>query len=153
MSSKRVALLLAALFCLFVVTPSVLFGQSASTGSVAGTVADPQGAAVAGAAVALTDKGTSISRTATTNDNGHYIFVDVNPGTYNLSVNKTGFRVSKVVDQVVQVGLSLTLNVTLEIGSVAETVEVSATTGAELQTLNATVGNTIGGETLQQLPT
>jgi hypothetical protein len=153
MSSKRVALLLAALFCILAVAPSALFAQSASTGSVAGTVTDPQGAAVAAAAVTLTDKSTGIGRTATTNDNGHYIFVDVNPGTYNISVNKTGFRVSKIVDQVVQVGLSLTLNVTMEIGSVAETVEVTATSGAELQTLNATVGNTIGGETLQQLPT
>ncbi|MGA2096356.1 MAG: carboxypeptidase-like regulatory domain-containing protein [Candidatus Acidiferrum sp.] len=153
MSSKRVALLLAALFCILAVAPSALFAQSASTGSVAGTVTDPQGAAVATAAVTLTDKSTGIGRTATTNDNGHYIFVDVNPGTYNISVSKTGFRVSKIVDQVVQVGLSLTLNVTMEIGSVAETVEVTATSGAELQTLNATVGNTIGGETLQQLPT
>jgi len=153
MSSKRVALLLAALFCLLAVTPSAMFAQSASTGSVAGTVTDPQGAAVAAAAVTITDKATSISRTSATNENGHYIFVDVNPGTYNISVNKTGFRVSKIVDQVVQVGLSLTLNVTMEIGSVAETVEVTATSGAELQTLNATVGNTIGGETLQQLPT
>jgi len=151
--SKRVALLLAALLCFFAVTPVALFAQSASTGAVVGTVTDPQGAAVAAAAVTLTDKATSLARTATTNENGHYIFVDVNPGTYNLSVNKTGFRVSKVVDQVVQVGLSLTLNVTMEIGSVAETVEVTATQGAELQTLNATVGNTIGGETLQELPT
>jgi len=151
--SKRVALLLAALLCFLVVTPTALFAQSASTGAVVGTVTDPQGAAVAAAAVTLTDKATSIARTATTNENGHYIFVDVNPGTYNLSVNKTGFRVSKVVDQVVQVGLSLTLNVTMEIGSVAETVEVTATQGAELQTLNATVGNTIGGDTLQNLPT
>src|SRR5690348_2320048 len=153
MSSKRVALLLAVLFCFAALVPTALFAQSASTGSVAGTVTDAQGAAVAGASVTLTDKATGIARTAGTNESGRYIFVDVNPGTYNVSVNKTGFRVSKVVDQVVQVGLSLTLNITLEIGSVAETVEVSASTGAELQTLNATVGNTIGGNVLQNLPT
>jgi hypothetical protein len=153
MSGKRVALLLAALFCLFAVAPSSLFAQSASTGTVAGTVADPQGAAVAGAAVTITDKSTNIPRTATTNENGRYVFVDVPPGTYNVSASKTGFRISKVVDQVVSVGVSLTLNITLEIGSLAETVEVTASTGAELQTLNATVGNTIGGDTLQNLPT
>jgi hypothetical protein len=153
MSSKRVALLLAVLFCFAALVPTALFAQSASTGSVAGTVTDAQGAAVAGASVTLTDKATGIARTAGTNESGRYIFVDVNPGTYNVTVNKTGFRVSKVVDQVVQVGLSLTLNITLEIGSVAETVEVSASTGAELQTLNATVGNTIGGNVLQNLPT
>ena len=152
MSSKRVALLLAALFCFIALTPSALFSQAANTGSVAGTVVDPQGAAVAGATVTLTDTTTNIPRTAITNENGRYIFVDVPPGKYNVAVNKTGFRIAKVSGQVVQVGLALTLNITMEIGSVAETVEVTASAGAELQTLNATVGNTIGGNTLQNLP-
>src|SRR5580693_5972520 len=149
MSSKRVALLLAALFCLFAVAPSSLFAQSASTGTVAGTVSDSSGGAIAGATVTLTDTATSIARTDTTNENGRYFFANVVPSKYNVAVSKTGFRVSKLIDQVVNVSSSLTLNVTLEIGSVAETVEVTVTTGAELQTLNATVGNTIGGETLQ----
>ena len=69
-----------------------------------------------------------------------------------MSVSKTGFRVSKLVNQVVNVGAALTLNVSLELGSVAETVEVTVTTGAELQTLNATVGNDISGNLLQNLP-
>jgi hypothetical protein len=153
MSSKRVALLLAALFCVLALTPSALFSQGANTGSVAGTVTDPQGAAVVGATVTVTDTATNIPRNSVTNDNGRYIFVDVPPGKYNVTVSKTGFRNSKLVDQIVNVGLALTLNITMEIGSVAETVEVTATAGAELQTLNATVGNTIGGETLANLPT
>ncbi len=152
MSSKRVALLLAALFCLFAVTPSSLFGQAASTGTVAGTVTDPSGGAIVGATVTLTDTATNIARTDATNENGRYFFANVVPSKYTVSVSKTGFRVSKLVDQVVTVGASLTLNITLEIGSVAETVEVSVTTGADLQTLNATVGNTVGGDVLQQLP-
>jgi hypothetical protein len=152
MSSKRVALLLAALFCLFAVTPSSLFAQSASTGTVAGTVTDPSGGAVVGATVTLTDTATSIARTETTNDAGRYFFANAVPSKYTVTVNKTGFRVSKLVDQIVSIGASLTLNITMEIGSVAETVEVTVTNGAELQTLNATVGNTVGGELLQNLP-
>jgi hypothetical protein len=152
MSSKRVALLLAALFCLFAVTPSALFAQSASTGTVAGTVSDPSGGAIVGATVTLTDTATSIARTDATNENGRYFFANVVPSKYTVSVSKTGFRTSKLLDQIVSVGASLTLNVTLEIGSVAETVEVTSTTGADLQTLNATVGNTVGGELLQNLP-
>src|SRR5580658_4168625 len=151
MSSKRVAVLLAALFCLFSVTPSSLFGQAASTGTVAGTVTDPSGGAIVGATVTLTDTATAIARTETTNDTGRYFFANVVPSKYTVSVSKTGFRVSKLVDQVVTVGASLTLNVALEIGSVAETVEVTVTTGAELQTLNATVGSTISGDTLANL--
>jgi len=152
MSSKRVALLLAALFCLLAVTPSALFAQSASTGTVAGTVTDPSGGAIVGATVTLTDTATSTARAEGTNDTGRYFFANVVPGKYTVSVSKTGFRVSKLVDQIVNVGASLTLNVTLEIGSVAETVEVTVTNGAELQTLNATVGNTVSGELLQNLP-
>jgi hypothetical protein len=132
--------------------PSGLFAQSASTGTVAGTVTDPSGGAIVGATVTLTDTATSISRSDATNDNGRYFFANVVPSKYTVSVNKTGFRVSKLVDQVVTVGASLTLNLTLEVGSVAETVEVTATNGAELQTLNATVGNTVSGELLQNLP-
>ncbi len=152
MSSKRVALLLAALFCLFAVTPSSLFAQAASTGTVAGTVMDPSGGAIIGAAVTLTDTATNISRPGATNESGRYFFANVVPGTYNVSVSKTGFRVSKLVNQVVNIGASLTLNVSLELGSVAETVEVTVTTGSELQTLNATVGNTVSGDLLGSLP-
>ncbi len=152
MSSKRVALLLAVLFSLCALVPSGLFAQSASTGTVAGTVTDPSGGAIVGATVTLTDTATNIARTDATNDNGRYFFANVVPSKYTVSVNKTGFRVSKLVDQVVSVGASLTLNLTLEVGSVAETVEVTATNGAELQTLNATVGNTVSGELLQNLP-
>ena len=153
MSSKRVALLLAALFCLFAVAPSVLFAQNANTGTVAGTVTDPSGGAVVGATVTLTDTATNISRAETTNETGRYFFASVVPGNYNLSVSKTGFRVSKLSGQTVMVGAALTLNIVMELGSVAETVEVTVTAGAELQTMNATVGNTIGGDTLKNLPT
>jgi len=152
MSSKRVILLLAVLFCLFAVTPSSLFAQAISTGTVAGTVTDPSGGAVVGASVTLMDTATNIPRTAATNETGRYFFANVPPGTYNVSVNKTGFRVSKLANQVVTVGATLTLNVVMELGSVAETVEVTVTTGAELQTMNATVGNTLGGALLENLP-
>ena len=152
MFSKRVALLLVALFCLVAVTPTALLSQTAGTGTVVGTVTDPTGSAVVAASVTLKDNSTGGTRTAVTNDTGRYILVDIPSGTYTLSVSKTGFRVSKLVDQQVTVSSTLTLNVTLEIGSVAETVEVTATTGAELQTMNATVGNTITGAALNALP-
>lgn len=152
MSSKRMALLLAALFCFIGLTPTALFSQATNTGTIAGVVTDPQGAAVAGATVTITDRATNLSRTAVANDTGRYVFVDVPPANYNVSVSKTGFRVSKLLDQKVSVGLTLTLNITLQLGSLTETVEVTATTGAELQTLNATVGNTVSGVALSSLP-
>lgn len=131
--------------------PSALFSQSSSTGTVAGTVIDPSGAAVAAATVTLTDKSTSIPRTVSTNENGRYIFVDIPAGTYDLTVNKPGFRLSRLSGQAVNVGTTITLNVTLEVGAVTESVEVTAS-NAELQTLNATVGNTVSGTALDSLP-
>ncbi|MGB7282752.1 MAG: carboxypeptidase-like regulatory domain-containing protein [Candidatus Acidiferrum sp.] len=151
MSSKRMALLLAALFCLLVVAPSPLFSQNASMGQVVGTVTDSSGAAIAAATVTITDRATNIARSVSTNENGRYIFVDVPSGNYNVAINKPGFRVSKLSNQVVSVGTTLTLNVTLEVGSVAESVEVTAS-NADLQTLNATVGNTVSGTALNSLP-
>ena len=151
MLGKRSLFGIALLFCICALLPSALFSQSASTGTVAGTVTDPSGAAIAAATVTLTDRATNTPRVASTNENGRYIFVDVPAGSYDVSVSKQGFRISKLSGQSVNVGSALTLNVTLEIGSVAESVEVTAS-NAELQTLNATVGNTISGTALESLP-
>jgi hypothetical protein len=145
-----------AFFCLFLAAvlcfSSVpLLAQTASTGTVAGTVVDPQGAAVVEATVTLTDVATNSPRTTQTNDTGRYIFANVPPGTYNVSFTKSGFRTGKLTGQTVNVSTTLTLNITMELGSVSQTVEVTAT-GTELQTMNATVGNTISGKALDALP-
>jgi len=150
-SKPVLAVFTSIILCGVVLSPSLAYAQSASTGIVQGQVTDPTDAAVVGATVTLTDKATSVSRSATTNDSGRFVFVDVNPAVYSVTVNKSGFRITKVSELTVQVGLTATVNVKMELGSVAETVEVS-TTGAELQTLNATVGNTISGDLLQNLP-
>jgi len=80
------------------------------------------------------------------------VFPYVNPGAYTISVTKTGFRTSVISSQTVEVGLQLTINVVLEVGSVSSTVEVTVTAGAELQTMDATVGATLSGATLVNLP-
>src|ERR1700674_4289327 len=104
MLSKRVVLLVVALSCLFALTPSALFSQAASTGTIAGTVTDPTGAAVVGATVTLIEPSTAGSRTTTTNEAGRFIFANVSPGTYNVTINNTGFRVTRFSDQVVNIG-------------------------------------------------
>jgi hypothetical protein len=144
-------LVLVALSCLFAFSPSALMGQAASSGTVAGTVTDPSGAAVVGATVTMTDPTVTGSRTASTNETGRFIFANVTPGTYNVTINKSGFRLAKLSDQVVAIGSALTLNVALELGSTTEVVEVTAS-GSDLQVLNATVGNTVAGDLLTSLP-
>ncbi len=137
----------ATLLCIFALHPTSLHAQAANAGSVAGIVTDSTGAVIAGATITLTDKQTSSPRTAVSNDAGRYLFPNVPPGTYVISANKTGFRVQKITDLNVSVGSGATLDFKMEVGSVAETVEVTAT-GAELQTTNSTMGTTLSGESI-----
>ncbi len=129
-----------------------LSGQSTSTGTVSGQVTDRQTAVIVGAEVLLRDLSTNTMQKTQTNEVGRYIFLNVAPGTYDLTVSKSGFSQAKLSGQAVQVGLELTLKVTLDIGSTATTVEVKASAGAELQTSNSTVGTTISGAPLNALP-
>jgi len=69
-----------------------------------------------------------------------------------VKVSKQGFKTVAVSNQRVEVGLQLTVNAVLEVGSVSQTVEVTYTAGSELQTMDATVGATLSGETLMNLP-
>ncbi|MGA8508946.1 MAG: carboxypeptidase-like regulatory domain-containing protein [Candidatus Sulfotelmatobacter sp.] len=128
-----------------------VWSQSTSSGTVSGSVTDPSNAVVPGATVALTDSSTNIARSTTTNKEGRYIFVDVTPGVYNISVTKSGFATTKTEKQEVKVGESLTLNLSLQVGGANVVVEVSAV-GNELQTMNATVGNTVPSIAIDNLP-
>lgn len=128
------------------------WAQSTSTGTVAGTITDPSGAVISGATVTLTDPSTNTSRNATTNASGRYFFADVTPGDYAVSVSKAGFSTTKAEHQVVQVGLALTVNLALQVGGTNVVVEVSAV-GNELQTMNATIGNTVSQIAIDNLPT
>jgi len=127
------------------------WAQSTSTGTVAGVITDQSGAVVPDAAVKLTDTTTNIARTTTTNKDGRYIFVDVSPSTYNIAITKKGFATTEAEKQEVNVGASLTLNLSLQVGGASTVVEVQAT-GTELQTTNATVGNTVTAIAIDNLP-
>ena len=147
--SVKLALVLLLVVCVGSALPA--WAQSTSTGTVAGSVSDPTGAVVAGAAVTLTDIATNTARTTTSNASGRYICVDVNPGIYSITVSKAGFATTKTENQEVKVGANLTLNLSLQVGGANVVVEVT-TAGTELQTMNATVGNTITSLTLDNLP-
>ena len=145
---------LTALLCLLAMLVGAVgpaMAQTSQSGTVVGQVTDPTGAVVPGATVTMTDVTTNTPRTVTTNDAGRYLFVNVNPGTYDISVAKNGFAVAKVPQQVVDIGLTRTVNVALQVGGEKQEVVVEAT-GAELQTMNATVGNTLNSLSLQSLP-
>ncbi len=143
------------LFALSLFAPATLLlgQQSLGNGNVTGQVTDPTGAQVPGATVVLTDQATNTSITAETNSSGLFVFNNVSAGKYSLAVTKQGFRKSIVANQQVVTGTNLTLNVALQIGSATETIEVKEVVGAELQTESATMGASIGGNAMLQLPT
>ena len=147
--SVKLVLVLLVLVCLGGALP--VWSQSASSGTVFGIVTDQSNAVVVGAAITLTDTSTNISRTANSNVTGRYFFADVTPGTYSLTVAKAGFATTKTENQIVQVGVNLMVNLALQVGGANVVVEVSAV-GNELQTMNATVGNTINSLTIDNLP-
>ncbi|HWC96880.1 MAG TPA: carboxypeptidase-like regulatory domain-containing protein [Candidatus Sulfopaludibacter sp.] len=129
-----------------------VWGQTATAGTVAGQVTDEQNAAVPGTQVKIVEPTTGTTQTTLSNDAGRYIFSTVPPGKYNMTFTKDGFTSYQVNSQVVEIGAVSTINAKLKIGSTSTTVEVTATTGAELQTMNATVGNTLDAKALELLP-
>src|SRR5215472_703965 len=132
---------------------ALLFGQGTTgASSVTGRVTDSSGAIIGGAEVTLRDTSTGTFQTTPTNPAGLYIFANVPIGKYDLSVSKPGFRKTEVKAQDVPIGTVITVNMTMEVGAVTEVVEVKTTASAELQTLNATMGQTITSEGLLELP-
>jgi len=127
--------------------------QMASTGTVIGTVTDPSGAMVPGAQIELKDTTTGNVRTAVSNGSGQYSFVGVQPGAYEVKGTHSGFQAVAVPNVVVQVEKSYTINLQMQVGTAQAVVEVQSTPGAELQTLDASFGSTVGGDTLQMVPT
>ncbi|MGB6624201.1 MAG: carboxypeptidase-like regulatory domain-containing protein [Candidatus Acidiferrales bacterium] len=119
---------------------------------IVGVVTDASNAAVPRATVTITLKSTGTSRTTTTDSQGRYVFADVDPGAYDITTSKVGFSSAVNNDQVVQIGLQLTENVILQVGAVSTTVTVTETPGAELQTMTPTVGTTLSGAIIMNLP-
>ena len=127
------------------------YAQLSSAGTFSGLVTDQQGAAVADAAVLLLDTSTNTTQRTVTNEAGRYFFLNVAPGIYDLSVNKTGFNAAKLTGQRLQVGGVVTLDVTLQVGSVSTTVDVTGQ-AVEVQTTTAAVERTVNGPLLLSLP-
>ena len=123
------------------------------TSAVRGTVVDLQGNVVPNATVTLINPSTNSARTTNTTDGGIYAFDFVPPGVYRLEVEARGFKKAIVPEVRALVAKTTEVNVQLEVGTVAETVTVSAGAGELLlNTQDATVGNNFVTRQITQLP-
>jgi Carboxypeptidase regulatory-like domain len=125
------------------------FGQA--NGSIAGAITDASGAAVAGAKVTVTAQATNVSRTATTDEAGHYL-VPLLPATdFTVKVELQGFQTAEDKNVRLQVDEHRELDFKLAPASVQETVEVNSTAVA-VETQNPTLGQVITSQQVTELP-
>ncbi|HEX3744205.1 MAG TPA: carboxypeptidase-like regulatory domain-containing protein [Bryobacteraceae bacterium] len=127
-----------------------LFGQAVNS-TILGTVSDSSGGSVVGAKVTLTETNTNVSRTGQTNESGNYVFSNIPPGTYAVTVEMTGFKKEDRRDIGLLVNITQRIDVQLQPGSATDTIEV---TGAppELQTDRADTGRNIDSMDVAALP-
>ncbi|HEY3840719.1 MAG TPA: carboxypeptidase regulatory-like domain-containing protein, partial [Bryobacteraceae bacterium] len=116
-----------------------------------GTITDASGSAIVHAQVQITNTETSISQSTETNDLGQYHLLFVNPGTYRMTVQMTGFRTFARENLLLTLGEAATLDVTMEVGSQTETVTVSAQAPL-LDAEKADRGTVIDQKNLSSLP-
>src|SRR5689334_17164680 len=95
-----------------------------STASVNGVVTDAQGAVVPQATIVLTHVATSVENTTVSNGSGHYVFLNITPGTYTLEAKASGFSPVKVEAFTLVVNQIATVNVHLNVGSLQTVVTV-----------------------------
>jgi hypothetical protein len=146
-SALVVSLFVFVVFFLALTPPA--FGQAAT--SLRGSVTDPSGAAIPNATVHLINVGTNADRTAASDAQGEYSFLQVEPGNYRLEVEANGF--SRYVQSGVQllVNLPATVNVKMKLGTTTQVVTVTEAAPI-LNTTDASEGNTMGQLQLEQLP-
>lgn len=126
-------------------------GQT-SRGTVAGTVTDPNGAVIAGATVILTNTETTVSRTTVTSDEGVFRFEAVDPGNYTVEFNATGFGEVTRTNIPVSASQAADMSTELAPGGQQITIDVTAESGALLQTEAPVRGGNIETKRVTELP-
>src|SRR5437764_1773490 len=123
----------------------------AQTASVTGRVSDPGCAVVPDAVVTVQSTTSGISTTGKSNDEGYYSVPALNPGSYDVTVSKTGFSPLKQTGLVLEVQQVARLDFTIQVGAITNTVEVSAA-AVMLESETATLGQVVQSRQITELP-
>ena len=126
-------------------------GAQAERASVVGTIKDKTGSVVPGVEVTVINERTNSSISVPTDDSGNYAAFNLVPGSYTISAQLAGFSRQVFKGFVLQVGQVARLDMVLEVGAVAQEIEVTAVVPL-LQTEDASVGQVISPEPIAALP-
>jgi outer membrane receptor protein involved in Fe transport len=138
--------------CLIVIASGIATRAQVSTADILGKITDSSGASMPQTQITITNLGTSEARTATSDDNGDYVVTLLPVGHYSVKIERSGFKVWTVEDVAVSAGDRLRLDATLQVGTVQQTIEVTAQSPA-LQTDTSTTGTLVDDRAVQDLPT
>jgi hypothetical protein len=128
------------------------FAQGGATGAISGVVVDSSGGWVADAEVQIINSATDVVvRKISSGSDGTFVVTLLPPGTYYAVVNKPGFSEAKALGIQVRITETTKVTITLKPGTVTEKVEITAQV-ATVETTNATTGESIGTETVRELP-
>jgi hypothetical protein len=133
----------------FLFLPFASRAQQATT-SLTGVVTDPSGGLLPGASVTITRPDTGQTLTTTTNARGQYLFSQLTPGTWNVTISAKGFADQSKVGTLL-VSQPATIPFKMSVQALAQTINVSAETET-LNTTDASLGNAISNRTIQNLP-
>ena len=121
------------------------------TGRILGTVTDQKGGVIPGVKVTVTNVATQIRNETTSDRDGNFQVFDLSIGTYKVEFEKSGFRKALIENQTLTINRALRADIQMEVGSVNEVVEVSSQV-VGVETVNATLGQTMVGSSITALP-
>ncbi|MGE0884114.1 MAG: TonB-dependent receptor [Blastocatellales bacterium] len=120
-------------------------------GSIVGNVTDPQGAVLPGVTVKITNTGTGLTLQTVTDESGNYVFRNLLPGTYDMTLSGKGFKEMQQAGVIVTAGNPRRMNVSLQVGDTQDTVTVTAD-AATLKTEKADLSTEINSKQVISLP-
>jgi hypothetical protein len=128
-----------------------MLAQTGGEGAITGTVQDSTGAVVPNATVTAKNNDTGVETTRTTSGSGVYQISPLIVGNYTVTAKSTGFQAFQQQNIVINQGQTFGLNITMNVGSAAETVTVSSAP-PQLDTADATLGGTLSSQEFLNLP-
>src|SRR5216683_1708511 len=140
------------MLCFLALACAAMASAQANTADLSGTVTDPSGGVLKGTKVTVTSVSTGASRTTTTEDSGHYSFVQLPPGGYKLSVDAgAGFATLEISDLVLTVGTPFIYDAHLQLRTQSQSIVISDST-ALVETAKTEVSQTVAQRRIDNLP-